>query len=191
MTALRLLPPLGWTALIAWLSTPAWSGEHTAAVFFPVLHWLFPGAGAGEIAAGHWLLRKAAHLTEYAVLGGLWHWALRPRGRGTALWGALGLAALTAALDEVHQATTALRGGSRADVGLDVAGALAAVTAGHVGVRGLADAAASALLWIAAAGGTALLAVHASIEAPSGWLWWSTPLAWLALGVRWLLRRRA
>lgn len=190
MTAIRLLPPLGWTAIVAWLSTPAWSGERTEGLLVPLLGWLFPTAGAAELAAWHTLARKAAHVTEYAVLAGLWHWALRPRGAGLALLGALGLAAGTAALDELNQATTPARGGSLFDVALDLAGAGGGVAALHLGPRPFADRLASALLWIAAAGGALLLALDLWLDVPLPWLWSSTALAWIALGARRLLGPR-
>jgi len=45
---------------------------------------------------------------------------------------------------------------------------------------------AQALLWIAAAGGSILLAIDVAAAAPSGWLWLSVPAAWLSL---WYWRR--
>ncbi len=44
------------------------------------------------------------------------------------------------------------------------------------------------LLWIAAAGGTALLAIDWAAAAPPGWLWLSVPAAWLTLWA-WRWRR--
>ena len=41
-----------------------------------------------------------------------------------------------------------------------------------------------ALLWAAAAGGAILLLIDVAAGAPSGWLWLTTPAAWLALGLR-------
>ena len=38
-----------------------------------------------------------------------------------------------------------------------------------------------ALLWVAAVGGTALIALQWSLGVPSRWLWGSTPAAWIAL----------
>ena len=51
-----------------------------------------------------------------------------------------------------------------------------------------ADGAARGLLWIAAAGGTALLAIDWAAAAPPGWLWLSVPAAWLTLWA-WRWRR--
>ncbi len=130
-------------------------------------------------------------MAEYAVLAGLWHWALRPRGAAAALAGALGLAAGTAALDELHQATTSARGGSVADVALDVVAAALTAAALHRGASAAARDLASALLWVAAVGGALLLAVHVSLGLGASWLWLSTPLAWIALAARRLLGPRA
>jgi hypothetical protein len=97
------------------------------------------------------------------------------------------LAALTAVLDETHQAITPTREGSIADVLLDAGAAAAALHVAARGARRAADGAARALLWTAAVGGTALLAIHLAVAVPSGWLWLSVPAAWLSL---WVWRRR-
>ena len=183
-SALRFLPPLLWTAVIAWFSRDAWGAGATASLFLPWLHALLPWAAPEQLAGLHALARKAGHVVEYATLGLLWRRALGP-----ASWRApLALAALTAALDEAHQATTLTRGGSVADVLLDAAAAAAALAVAARGPRVSADALAHALLWIAAAGGTALLAIDWAAAAPSGWLWLSVPAAWLTLWA-WRWRR--
>ena len=76
MRALRLVPPLAWTLLIAWLSTDSWSATETAAFLLPLLHRLIPWATPDQIDALHWLIRKGAHVSEYAVLAALWSFAL-------------------------------------------------------------------------------------------------------------------
>src|SRR5262249_44427623 len=42
MRALRLVPPLAWTLLIAWLSTDSWSATETGAFLVPLLHRIIP-----------------------------------------------------------------------------------------------------------------------------------------------------
>jgi hypothetical protein len=190
VTALRLLPPLGWTAIVAWLSMPTWSGERTEAFLLPFLAWLFPSAGADLLAAWHGLARKAAHVVEYAVLAGLWHWALRPGGATGALLGAIGLTAGTAVLDELHQAARSVRGGSALDVALDLMGAGGALAALHLGPRAAADRLAAGLLWVAAAGGALLFALDLYLGVGSPWLGPSAALAWIALGLRRRFGRR-
>jgi VanZ family protein len=187
---LRAFPPLAWTALIAWLSSESWSAAQTASSLVPLLERLLPWAAPEQIDALHGLTRKAAHVAEYAVLASLWRWTL---GRSTAirgLWIPLGLSAATASLDELHQATTASRGASPADVLLDAAAAACLLGALTVGVRHTVERLTGVLLWIAAAGGTALLLLNWVAGAPFGWLTWSVPTAWIALGVRLATRRR-
>jgi VanZ family protein len=120
---LWLLPPLSWTALIAYLGGSQWSGAETAAWLGPLLRALLPTASPEIIQGVHFLLRKAAHVTEYAVLALLWR-----RGVGGA-WIALVFALLTASLDEFRQSFTPGRGGSLEDVLLDGTAAAAALLA--------------------------------------------------------------
>jgi VanZ family protein len=124
---LRLLPPLCWTGLIAYFGGGQWGGAHTAAWLGPLLRALLPAASPEELAAAHLLIRKAAHVIEYAVLAGLWR-----HGLGGA-WAPLGLAVLTACLDELRQWFTLGRVGSMADVLLD--GAAAATAIGLIALR--------------------------------------------------------
>src|SRR5207247_6142530 len=79
MSALRVLPPLAWTAMIAWFSTAGWSAVETASVLLPLLRWLAPSAGPEQLEAFHWLVRKTAHAAEYGTLAALWRWALGSR----------------------------------------------------------------------------------------------------------------
>lgn len=188
MTALRFLPPLLWTALIAWLSGSAWSAARTASRLLPLLQALLPFAAPDQLEAIHWLIRKTGHVLEYAVLAALWSRAL---GAGAARrpWRApFGLSALTALLDELHQGATLTRGASAADVLLDSAGAAAALALLAGGTRRAMERLTGALLWLSAGGGTALIALDWAAAAPAGWLWASAPLAWLAL--LWRRRRR-
>lgn len=186
MTALRFLPPLAWSALIAWFSGAGFGAGATAPLFEPWLRAIAPWATPEQIAAMHWLIRKTGHVVEYAVLGLLWSRALSRDGSSIPWRRPLLLAALTAALDELHQATTLTREGSVADVLLDVAGAAAALRVATVGGRRAADGLARILLWLAAAGGTLCLAINVAAAAPAGWLWLCVPAAWLTL---WLWRR--
>jgi len=183
MPWLHLLPPLAWTALIAWLSTDAWSATETAPRVLLILRWLLPSAAPDQLEALHWLARKAAHAFEYGVLAALWSRALGSRARKRGWIVPLGLSIVTAALDELHQSMTSARTGSIADVLFDGAAA-SAVLIGGPAARWLT----SALLWIAAVGGTAVIAFDWSAGVPAGWLWASVPAAWIAL-VMWRRRR--
>ena len=71
----------------------------------------------------HTLLRKAAHMSEYAVLALLYLYALRKNGARRPMRAALMLSVLYAATDEFHQAFVPDRGPSPVDVMIDAAGA--------------------------------------------------------------------
>jgi hypothetical protein len=186
-TALRFLPPLAWSVLIAWFSGARYHGGATAPLVEPWLRALLPWATLEQIAGAHWLLRKTGHVVEYAVLALLWRRALAgPDAPGPWRW-PLALAMLTAGLDEIHQALTPTREGRVVDVLLDSGAAAAALLVAALGARRAADGLATLLLWAAAAGGTVMLAIDLAASAPSGWLWGSVPAAWLAL---WIWRRR-
>ena len=186
-TALRFLPPLAWSVLIAWFSGARWHGGVTTALFEPWLRGLLPWATPEQIAGAHWLLRKTGHVVEYAVLALLWRRALAgPDAPAPWRW-PLALAALTAGLDETHQAFAPAREGRVADVLLDGVAAAAALLVAARGMWRAADGLAWLLLWAAAAGGTVMLAIDLAAAAPSGWLWGSVPAAWLTL---WIWRRR-
>ena len=186
MMLMHLLPAILWTALIAWFSTDMWSASGPGTGFLsPLLSALLPWAHLEQIQGVIWLIRKGAHVTEYAVLATLWRWAFTPR--GPASWRlAFGLSVLTAALDEIHQATTAARTGSIVDVLLDSTAAAAALVLLATGGAAI-DRLIGGLLWIAALGGAALLAINWAAAAPAPWLWPSIPMAWIAL---FLWRRR-
>jgi VanZ family protein len=124
---LRLLPPLCWTGLIAYFGGGQWGGAHTAEWLGPLLRALLPTASPEALAAAHLLIRKAGHVIEYAVLAGLWR-----RGVGGA-WVPLGIAVLTACLDELRQSFTPGRAGSMVDVLLD--GAAASTALGLIALR--------------------------------------------------------
>ena len=132
-TALRFLPPLAWSVLIAWFSGARWHGGATTSLLEPWLRGLLPWATPEQIAGAHWLLRKIGHVVEYAVLALLWRRALAgPDAPGPWRW-PLALAALTAWLDETHQAFTPTREGRVADVLFD--GAAAATALGLIALR--------------------------------------------------------
>jgi VanZ family protein len=72
------------------------------------------------------ILRKIAHMTEYAVLTLLWAWALRPLTPRSAL-PAAAIALLYAITDEYHQTFVEGRGGTVVDVGIDAIGVVIAL----------------------------------------------------------------
>ena len=130
------LPPVIWMALIFVGSTDLLSGEHTSRFVVPLLQWLFGGwLTPDQVQQGHFLIRKAGHVTEYAVLSVLFWFALgRPRlkpdaephnrGPWLAVCLAVLLSAAYAALDEYHQSFTPSRTASWRDVAIDAGGAV-------------------------------------------------------------------
>lgn len=184
------LPPLLWMATIAWFSTAQFSAENTGSVLTPLFRWLVPHATEPQLAALHALTRKAAHITEYAVLCALWFVALtRERGlsRRRAAWIALLVAIGWACLDEWHQAIVPSRTASAMDVAIDTLGALAAATVGRYGGGRVLEVAAAVFLWTAAAGGALVIAIDLASGVSAGVLWLTVPGASVALA----LRRRA
>ena len=134
------LPP---SARRAWLAVAAcatvilvfsgdeFSAANTSRILGPILRWLFPDLSADAMTTLHYAVRKAAHLTEYGVLGFLAFRALRlslaisiPR---AALLG-LGIVLLVSSTDELRQSFIASRTGTLRDVGLDLAGGALGVT---------------------------------------------------------------
>jgi len=125
------LPPLLWMAVMFVFSTDTFAAEHTGGVLWYVFSELAPRVTYEQYTLLHFLIRKAAHLTEYAILAclllrafragaaGAWHWR----------WATLAfvLVAIHAGLDEYHQAFTQYRTASMADSLLDMAGGLLAL----------------------------------------------------------------
>jgi len=189
MRARRILVPLAWTALIAWLGTDTFGAGATGSIIVPVLHWLLPGAPPENIETIHWALRKAAHVAEYGILAALWAWALTSTDGARPWLVPFGLTVVTAALDELHQSFTRMRTSSPADVVLDSMAAGAALICVYGGPRVAVEWLTGALLWIAAGGGAALIALDVGAGVRAGWLWWSVPAAAVALAIRWRWRR--
>ena len=123
------LPVLLWMALIYTASGDLLSSEHTSRFLVPFLRWLMPDISGATIAQINILLRKGAHLAEYAILAVLlWRGFRWGRvGVRQSLWpqaaSALALAIAFAATDEWHQSFIASRGPSPVDVLIDSCGA--------------------------------------------------------------------
>lgn len=181
------LPPLAWMALIMWFSTGDFSAENTGSVLQPVLQWLLPWASSSQIATLHALVRKMAHMTEYAVLATLWFIALTRERRWSArraAWLALLVAVGWAFLDELHQATVPSRTASIGDVGFDTAGALVASSVARLGWRRVIGTLTTTLLWTAVIGGALVIAINLASGVASGVLWITVPVAAALLLVR-------
>lgn len=125
------LLPLGWMSLIFVGSADSRSYEHSSLLVEPFLHWLFPGMSQERIHLIHHLLRKCAHLTEYAVLAWLLWRAVRKPIRNDPRpwsWREAAIAVLIvfayASTDEFHQRFVPNRTPLVSDVFIDTSGAV-------------------------------------------------------------------
>jgi VanZ family protein len=121
------LPPLVWMVLIFSGSSDSHSYEHSSLLVEPFLRWLFPKMSQAHIGEIHHLVRKCAHLTEYAVLALLlWRALNRPGNPPAWSWskagGTLLAVFLYAASDEFHQRFVPTRTPLVSDVFIDAAG---------------------------------------------------------------------
>ena len=124
------LPVVLWTLLILVASTDLMSAQHTSRFIGPFLRWFVPDIAAETIVSVQFAVRKAAHVTEYAILAALLFRAMRAENRRLSISSAVAstaIAAVVAATDEFHQSFVRSRTGSPGDVVIDVAGALLGV----------------------------------------------------------------
>ena len=129
----RYGPLIVWTCVIFFGSTGSLSASNTSRIIRPLLTWLDPEITEAGLLRAHFLVRKAAHFTEYAVLALLAARAFlgsrRPGLRARWYVAALALAVACALLDEYHQSFVPSRTGSPYDSLIDAAGAAFAVLA--------------------------------------------------------------
>lgn len=122
-----------WMALIFAGSTDLLSTSQTSRFLEPFLRWLVPDLSAATLGTIQFLLRKAGHAFEYAVLALLTWWALTSvagdfvRWSPRRAWLAWGLAAVYALSDEFHQSFVPSREARVRDVIIDAAGAALAI----------------------------------------------------------------
>jgi VanZ family protein len=126
------LVPLAWMSLIFIGSSDSKSYTHSSRLIEPLLHWLFPHMSQAHVEAIHHVIRKCAHLTEYAVLALLLWRAVRKPIRGDARpWSwrealtAVLMVFLYASTDEFHQRFVPSRTPMVSDVFIDTSGAIA------------------------------------------------------------------
>ena len=120
------LPPIIWMAVMFSFSTDTFSGNNTGSLFYSIFHAIIPSLTPEQFRPIHFLIRKAAHFTEYGVLALLLFRAFRA---GASLpwswrWGICSwlIVATYALLDEFHQTFTLYRGGSIYDSLIDISG---------------------------------------------------------------------
>jgi VanZ family protein len=172
-------PPIVWMAVVLAMSSAQFSADNTGSVLHPLLAWLLPWLTPEHVTVLHGVMRKAAHLTEYAVLAALWFRAFTRSAvpPSAAAWLALVASIACAVVDETHQTFVPTRTGSAGDVLIDSLGALAAVLPARLGFWRAAEATTGVLLWVAALGGAVLLALGVAAGAGGGVLWLTVQLA--------------
>jgi VanZ family protein len=124
----RYGPLLFWIIFISFASTSEFSAANTSQLFRPLFLWLFPTLSETRLATLHFLTRKLAHFTEYAVLAFLARRAFISSSNQflRRKWFQLGLALIViyALLDEFHQRFEPTRTASIYDSCIDVVGGL-------------------------------------------------------------------
>jgi VanZ family protein len=131
LSALRWAMTLAWAALIFYLSTRTFSPDFSRGLLAWTFHLLHFHVSGRTFDLLHTLLRKLAHLIEYAIFALLLYGSPGEKGRG--LWRPrraalciLGAAAYSLT-DEFHQLLVPGRHGSLLDCGLDTFGATLAM----------------------------------------------------------------
>ena len=126
----RYGPLVLWAVLIFVGSTSVLSASHTS-VLLRVFLWIFPQASEATLATIHFLLRKAGHFTEYAILALLAARALRTSYRKLLrqrwFWLSFLLVVVYALGDEFHQSFVPSRTASIYDSMIDMFGSLTAL----------------------------------------------------------------
>ncbi len=122
------LPVFAWMAIIFSASSDSMSADHTSQFVGPLVRWLSPHISDENLEHIHTAIRKAAHLTEYAILSGLILRARR-KSRFDKSWNwhdagvSILISATYAASDEFHQLFVLSRQASVVDVLIDTTGA--------------------------------------------------------------------
>jgi VanZ family protein len=123
-----------WLLLVLFLGGVYFGAHETGRHVLPILKVLLPGSPSSVLQGIHLVLRKIAHVAEYAVLALLWFKALHRFGGRTrrtprtAAWIALSICLACAFADEAHQSALPSRQGSVRDFVIDAFGATAMLT---------------------------------------------------------------
>jgi len=120
----RFVPHVLWIGVIFLLSRGQGSFSETSRIIRPLLEFFFPTASLETITFYHGIIRKIAHLTEYAVLGFL---AMRAFAAGRAVLTSSVILIGVATIDEINQSFNPARTGAVMDVLIDLAGGAAAI----------------------------------------------------------------
>jgi VanZ family protein len=135
----RYGPVVAWACFILYASSSSFSASNTSRIIRPLLLWLFPEISEAALATVHFLVRKAAHFAEYALLG-----LLAARAFGTSSraplarrwWlASFALVASLALTDEYRQSFVPTRTGTVYDSLLDMAGGATALACAALWLR--------------------------------------------------------
>ena len=127
----RYVPLVVWLLLIFVASSDTFSANNTSRIIAPLILWLFPNTSPETLAVVHFITRKIAHFSEYAILAYLAARAFRtsPRRAISERWFLIcaSLIVVYALLDEFHQSFVPSRTASVYDSLIDIAGGLTAL----------------------------------------------------------------
>jgi VanZ family protein len=127
----RYFPLIAWLAFISYASSDSFSAGNTSRIIGPLVLWLFPNTTPESLLTIHMVTRKAAHFTEYAILGFLAARAFRTSPSPTirSRWFLISATVIVtyALADEYHQSFVPSRTGSIFDSLIDMAGGLTAL----------------------------------------------------------------
>jgi VanZ family protein len=122
----RYFPLIAWLVFISFASSDNFNAGNTSRIIGPLILWLFPNTSQETLAVVHFITRKIAHFTEYAILGFLAARAFRtsPRPAISQRWFLIcvTLIVVYALLDEYHQSFVPSRTASIFDSLIDMAG---------------------------------------------------------------------
>jgi len=123
------LPVLIWMAVIFSASSDSGSFRHSSQIIGPIVRWLFPHISEDALHAFVVIVRKCAHLTEFAILALLiWRALRKPVPKDGRLWDwslagkTILVVLLYASSDEFHQLFVPSRQASVVDVMIDTTG---------------------------------------------------------------------
>jgi VanZ family protein len=136
----RYGPLILWAALIFIGSTDVLSVSNTGGILVRALIWLCPHLSERTLEISQFVLRKAGHFTEYAILALLAARAFRTSYRGLVrsrwFWASLLLIIAYSLSDEFHQSFVPSRTGSIYDCMIDSFGGLTALVLLAIRKRG-------------------------------------------------------
>jgi VanZ family protein len=127
----RFAPLLVWVMFISFASSDEFSANNTSRIIGPLVLWLFPHISEARLDLIHFLTRKFAHFSEYAILAILAARAFRtsPNELLSRRWFLISLALIIiyALLDEYHQSFVPSRTASIFDSFIDMSGGITAL----------------------------------------------------------------